>query len=382
MFEVPPISCRERLDAARAAVEAAERVWLAEVAAVDRDLLWKADGATSLAGWLRRRYRLKGHTASETVRMARFLGRSPSVAAAWDEGRISGDHVRLMAREAVLAPDEFDRVEADMADIASRVEPQSLVEVLRKWRDLVDPDGTDPADRYGQRFLRWVKGTDGSVMGEFRLSEVEGAELVRLMERLVADERAADEQVAPVARRSDAQLRADALTEAVRAARTHLASGQPVDQTGLAGTIVFDAERLQGGDGRCDLDGVAVSAALAREACCEGSLRRVVTSASVPIDVGRARRFATPAQRAALEVRDRGCVFSGCGRAARHCIAHHLVPWDQGGVTDLDNLALLCRHHHRLVHRRWSIERTPAGPWITRSPFGIEVGDEPLWRVA
>ena len=59
-------------------------------------------------------------------------------------------------------------------------------------------------------------------------------------------------------------------------------------------------------------------------------------------------RVATPAIRRALSARDTRCQFPAC--AARRCDAHHIEHWVDGGATSLDNLVLLCRRHHRLVH--------------------------------
>jgi hypothetical protein len=69
-----------------------------------------------------------------------------------------------------------------------------------------------------------------------------------------------------------------------------------------------------------------------------------------PLEVGRASRVVQPAQRTALAVRDGGCVFPDCTRPLAWCEAHHLRHWLHGGPTDLANLALLCRTHHRAVH--------------------------------
>jgi hypothetical protein len=60
--------------------------------------------------------------------------------------------------------------------------------------------------------------------------------------------------------------------------------------------------------------------------------------------------LATPPQRIALAARDKGCAFPGCDRPPGWTDVHHVIPWRTGGRTDLDNLILLCRHHHRLVH--------------------------------
>ncbi len=57
--------------------------------------------------------------------------------------------------------------------------------------------------------------------------------------------------------------------------------------------------------------------------------------------------------------RDRTCVFPWCGRNARRCDLDHIVPFDhqhpdRGGPTATDNLAPLCRRHHRLKTKgRW-----------------------------
>jgi hypothetical protein len=83
---------------------------------------------------------------------------------------------------------------------------------------------------------------------------------------------------------------------------------------------------------------------------------------SQPLEVGRSTRVVSPAQRHALAVRDRGCVFPGCDRPLAWCDAHHLWHWVDGGPTNLNNLALLCRAHHRTVHDGgWQLTRGPDG---------------------
>jgi len=87
-----------------------------------------------------------------------------------------------------------------------------------------------------------------------------------------------------------------------------------------------------------------------------------------PLDVGRTSRVVLPAQRAALAVRDGGCVFPGCSRPLAWCDAHHLRHWLHGGPTDLANLALVCRTHHRAVHEGgWRLARQPDGH-LTATP--------------
>jgi hypothetical protein len=88
-----------------------------------------------------------------------------------------------------------------------------------------------------------------------------------------------------------------------------------------------------------------------------------------PLDLGRATRVVQPAQRTALAVRAGGCVFPDCARPLAWCEAHHLVPWLEGGPTDLPNLALLCRAHHRAVHEGgWRLVRGPDGQFTATPP--------------
>ncbi|MDZ4268273.1 MAG: DUF222 domain-containing protein, partial [Mycobacterium sp.] len=68
------------------------------------------------------------------------------------------------------------------------------------------------------------------------------------------------------------------------------------------------------------------------------------------IGAGRATRTVNRRLRRALEHRDRCCVVPGCG-ATRGLHAHHLQHWEDGGPTELFNLALVCPYHHRAHHR-------------------------------
>ena len=99
------------------------------------------------------------------------------------------------------------------------------------------------------------------------------------------------------------------------------------------------------GDGRADLPLETV-----RRLSCDGSLVPVVENAAGHIlNVGRRQRTVPTAIRRALQARDEGCAFPGCTHT--HFVdAHHVRHWSDGGETSLDNLVLLCSHHHRLVH--------------------------------
>ena len=82
------------------------------------------------------------------------------------------------------------------------------------------------------------------------------------------------------------------------------------------------------------------------------------------LHLGRTRRIATRAQTIALYARDLGCSFPGCDTPPEWTERHHIVPWSEGGKTDLNNLTLLCSyHHHNFLSQRLGMPDEP-----TRTP--------------
>jgi hypothetical protein len=102
-----------------------------------------------------------------------------------------------------------------------------------------------------------------------------------------------------------------------------------------------------------------------------------------PLHVGRARRLATAAMLRALIARSGGtCEFPGCHAGHHRCHAHHITWWRNGGETSTQNLALLCPHHHRLVHHGWTLSRGPTGHLDFRRPQGRPVPWPPYRQAA
>ncbi|HWU33520.1 MAG TPA: HNH endonuclease signature motif containing protein, partial [Marmoricola sp.] len=69
--------------------------------------------------------------------------------------------------------------------------------------------------------------------------------------------------------------------------------------------------------------------------------------------------------------RDPTCVFPWCSKTAHRADLDHITPYDTGGATTADNLAPLCRHHHRLkTHADWSYTQIEPAVFLWRSPTG------------
>jgi len=200
--------------------------------------------------------------------------------------------------------------------------------------------------------------------------------------------------------RPAAQRRADGFADILDA---YLGCGASPTEGGVKPhvTVTFSARDLaeHADDGPVDLDGHGVdlgarwpfqlawmgpiSGAAARMLACDCDLSKVLLNDDgVPLNLGRSERLITPGLRRALVIRDHGCAFTGCGRPAAWCQGHHVVFWANGGLTDLANLVLLCKAHHRFIHRdsgRCSSARTgtpgschprPSTPSEDHSPPG------------
>jgi hypothetical protein len=112
---------------------------------------------------------------------------------------------------------------------------------------------------------------------------------------------------------------------------------------------------------------------------CDANIRRIIMDVrAAVVDVGRTSRTITPAMRAALFARDGGCSFPNCDRPVAHTLGHHIVPWTDGGPTDLSNLTLVCFRHHQYVHRDgWQVRIGPSGHAEWKPP--TRWGDR-LWK--
>ena len=124
-------------------------------------------------------------------------------------------------------------------------------------------------------------------------------------------------------------------------------------------------------------DGDHFSAENSRRVACDASrvVMRHDPEGSV-LEVGARTRTIPASLRRALQDRDRGCRFPGCG--LRFTQGHHIRHWAAGGATTLSNLVLLCRRHHRSVHEDgFQVERRPDGELEFRRPDGRVLANAP-----
>ncbi len=101
----------------------------------------------------------------------------------------------------------------------------------------------------------------------------------------------------------------------------------------------------------------------------------VLTSVSLPLDIGAATETIPAHLRRAATTRHPHCAFPGCEQPASVCDIHHLVPRAEGGPTALHNLVPLCTFHHLVAIHRWGWTLTlhPDGTTTATSPDGRRV---------
>lgn len=214
-----------------------------------------------------------------------------------------------------------------------------------------------------QRYVSFFRDSDGMVGLRGRLDPVTAAPFVTWIEGEVRKQLGSERDVPDGERRDEGQVRADVFASmashaigcqsaasgtktviVVQTTRDELESGVGVAQChGLQGPISVEALRM-----------LAVDAAI---------IPAVMGGGSLPLDLGRATRLFTPAQRIAIALRDCGC--ARCGAPVARCDVHHIRFWSHEGPSDIDNGVLLCVGcHHRLHDYGWEIDIVDGEVWF------------------
>jgi hypothetical protein len=359
-------------------VHAATHRLLTLIAKFDRLQGWERAGFRSCAHWLAFRTGFDLGAAREKVRAARALEALPETSAAMARGELSFAKVRALTR--VASPEN----ESELLDLARSGTAAELERVVRSWKRFGRADEAEQERRrHATRCISIFPDEDGMYLVRGRLDPEVGALLMRAIE-------AAGDALfhGNACRASPEQRRADAvglLAERAMAAGFGASGPEDVPVSGTGAQryqVVLNVESAtleSGGEpGRADLaDGTRVSAETCRRLACDASVVRVAhDSNGAVLDVGRKTRTIPPALRRALEARDRGCRFPGCGLLFTD--GHHIRHWADGGETSLENTILLCKHHHRLLHEegfRVELNAWPGGRPTFYDRRGLPVPD-------
>ncbi|MFN3257288.1 MAG: DUF222 domain-containing protein [Ilumatobacter sp.] len=324
--------------------------------------------AVPAADVLGRQGRASRRSAEKADRRSKALGEVPRLNEALGKGKVGAEHADALAGAAGRLDDEqrtalFGR-DQEITELAASLSPESFRRKLHAIVDeITDDDGLDRAARQQADATVSMKIDDETGMHTLyaRLTPEAGNRI----------RRALDHEAAALAKlERSAGLRRDQL---LATALEHIVVGDAVTQgMGPAEVaVLIDLRTLT--DGRhaatvCEYsDGSPIPAETARRHACEAKIIPVVLGAdSDVLDVGRASRLATPAQRSALRAMYRTCAIDGCDQHFDRCHVHHIHEWEHHGPTDLDNLLPVCGfHHHRLHEGRWRVDLDAATRHLT-----------------
>ena len=332
---------------------------------VERREAYRDEGAVSTDAWAAERFSLSVPSARVLAQVATKAGGLPCLVGALQAGEISFDQLRVVADVATA---ETDR---EFRDRARTCSVRELAELARSRRDRAS-GGREDAARGSLRF------SDTFRTVTVQLPRASYAEARAILEGR-ARELPTDGETPWDQRLCDAfllTLRAGPGTREPPDSRYFVVAHVPLEAlTDEASTLAGELER----------DGF-ISIEVVRQIACDATI-----AVAVDDDVGhtmyegRARRWPTDAQRREIMRRDRHCRFPGCTNVTFTNV-HHIRLWKpERGRTDLDNLALLCVHHHGVVHRgAWTMSGDANAELTFVGPTGRAMTSRPspMWTAA
>lgn len=338
------------------------------VAALDSTAAYKEDGATCGSDWLAMRFQMMPKDARDFVATARALQDLPEIATGLSEGEIAYEIAKYVTKFAEPATDH------DLAHLApswSPTEARYRARMFhRKTTEAADAVGLEVGEEVTSVLhAHWEAGQRA-----YRLNALfgpsDGAVIEAGLKYLTSTYTPDPEtnMFAPVPIGA-----AEALVE--MASRSLDGAGDPDRATVV---VHVDAEVLQSGIGNAQVGSGITTGIVARRLACDSRLQVVIDDVNRnPKAIGTTSRTIPPRIARLIRHRDQRCVFPGCSRE-RWLEIHHIVHVADGGLTVVENLALLCKSHHRAHHDgRWEIRGTPSKGLTFLTPGGRPLANGP-----
>ena len=330
---------------------AAESRLLTLIREFDEKECWADLGFFSCAHWLNFKCGIGMNAAREKVRVAHALVHLPKIDRGLSKGELSYSKVRAMTRIADETNEDYLMM---IAKHGTAHHVEKLVSKYRTAKRLQDAEVADA--QYRDRELSHYYDHDGCLVIKARMPAEQGAVIIKALEMAMdKDFLGAGDAVGAASSREKSGLegpptpspiaarRADALANI---AETYMNndenSGSTADRYQVVVHVTAETSEIE--------NGPHVTAVTSRRISCDSTIVRIQEDENgEPLSIGRRSRSIPPPMRRALRIRDGGCRFPGCTNT-RFVDGHHIRHWSDGGETSLDNLVLLCRHHHHLVH--------------------------------
>lgn len=338
--------------------------------------LAEATGARDAAAWYAATTRQDSASARVDQQLATALDHThPDLRTALREGRVNLAQARVITAALADLPADLDpltrrRAEQTLVGYAADYTPQQLRILGRRILEVTAPEiaeahearllAAEEAHARATTKLTLKPLPDGTTRLSGLLPNATAHRLATYLEAFT-NPRKTDGTTVPAGAGSYAHRLGQAfcqLLETLDPQRLPIHGG---DATTVIVTIGLDQLRHELGTGTV-IGADRLTAHQARRLACTAKIIPAVLGArSEVLDLGRAQRLFTPAQRKALALRDHTCRAEGCTIPATWCEAHHRTPWSHGGKTDLTDGILLCNHHHRAHDPAWHTQRLPNG---------------------
>ncbi len=329
----------------------------------DEQGYWQLPGLCSCAHWLNFKCGIGMNAAREKARVAHALAALPKISKAFERGELSYSKARAMTR---IADQDNEDYLLMIARHGTAWHVEKLVSKYSRARRLQDTEAANK--QHASRELSYFYDDDGALVLNARLPAEQGALIVKALEMAMDRQFHSDDVSAETSEHESLPARrADAIAEV---AETYMNSkpsqASTADRFQVVVHVTAETSHIE--------DGPHVSAETSRRIACDSSIVELIKDKKgEPLSIGRRSRSIPPAIRRALRFRDGGCRFPGCTNT-RFVDGHHIKHWADGGETSLENLVLLCRRHHRLVHEGGFIcERKTGGKIEFRSPVGHDL---------
>ena len=381
----PPLEPEEALDEeALAAIEArvieraahisaATAAQLADVDILERHGMPAQWGYHSVSQWLSLVTGESPGRARQQLRVMHSLRERTQIAQAFSQGTIS------YAKVAAIAPVATQATEELMLDWATEASAEQTATFARNWRRQVANSELDQTQsRYDLRYADWFSDDDGFLRLRARLEPEEGA-IVRqaldcVHEALWREKNDSTEPIESLGATDCTEgnpTHADALVGLARVALENFELDRS-DNERYQVMVHVDLDALVTGEGEPAWleDGSVLHPDTARRLGCNCDIVSIIERGGKILDVGRKSRSIPRRMRRALKSRDGHCRFPGCTRTL-FTDGHHIVYWTEHGKTELTNLVLLCRRHHRLVHEHgFTVSRLEDADFVFTRPDG------------
>lgn len=371
---------------------------------------FRADGHASVFGVLRSSVHWSDAECRARTKLARLIAAHPEVGEALHDGRISVANAEAIAR-LFANPRVGDRFQSVLGNLLREAEVREYDDfrlLPERWELIADREARrERTDAHQRRRVGFEPRRGGGSRMVVDWGDLDAARNAEILDRVVEElfdadwadtkQRFGDQASLELMARSEQQRRADALSLIFeRAVSTPVGAKKPdpvavilvdhhtvtelLTEAGLFPERVavdpFDDPTPLISRRHCEtVDGMVINPDAVLQVLLEGYVRFVILDdEGVPIKWGRQRRFFEGAARDAVLCLMGRCAHPGCRVKASRVEIDHRKPYSEGGATDPDNGAPLCRRHNKQKHRqRWRIDRDTQRRFRTYRNDGTEI---------